>query len=83
MTVPLEDSDLPLPAIAVPAASDHPVLAVILAGVRERTAAAERAAAQECGAADRAAPCEPAPPPPPVPVVPVPVVIVSFYEDAP
>lgn len=37
MTATTEDSDAPLPGITPPARTDHPVLAAILAELRERT----------------------------------------------
>ena len=42
MTAPHEDSDTPLPEVVLPAETDHPVLAAILADLRERTAARDR-----------------------------------------
>ncbi|WP_255952198.1 hypothetical protein [Streptomyces odontomachi] len=37
MTAPQEDCDAPLPGIAFPARTDHPVLAAVLADLRART----------------------------------------------
>ncbi|MER5544400.1 hypothetical protein ACWDBD_14460 [Streptomyces sp. NPDC001118] len=41
MTLPIDDTHIPLPEIAPPDHTDHPVLAAILAELRERERARE------------------------------------------
>ncbi|MFF3849536.1 hypothetical protein [Streptomyces sp. NPDC002328] len=61
MTAPAGPADIPLPVFERPAGTSHPVLAAVLAELREREESAEPPAAYYADSPD---PAPPGPPPP-------------------